>query len=120
MFKPELYQKSNTLTKKDALECLETCAKTIKWRPNYSAIDLGSGDGSVTTDVLKKFMRSDYKKLVGSDINETMVRFANEQHGDERTAFIVLDMAGDLPENLWSSFDHVFSFYAIHWVDKQK
>lgn len=120
MFKPDLYQKCNALTKKDALECLETYAKKINWRTNDSAIDLGSGDGSVTTEVLKKFLPSNYMKLVGSDISETMVRFANERHGDERTVFTVLDMAGDLPGNLRGSFDHVFSFYAIHWVDKQE
>lgn len=117
----ELYQKSNTLQKRDALDALEEYAAKIKWKTNGEKIvDIGCGDGSVTTEILKNYMPIHYKKLVGCDISEKMVHFANENYGNERTSFIVLDIEKYLPEHLRVQFDHVFSFYALHWIKRQK
>lgn len=120
MLNPELYKKCTDITKKDALDCLEKYSTKIIWRINDSIMDLGCGDGTVTTDILKPFLPSNFKKLVGSDRSEIMIKFANENYGDERTEFKVLDMGGDMPDDLKNNFDHVFSFYAIHWVHNQE
>lgn len=118
----ELYQKSNTLQKRDALQCLEEYAKKIKWKNDGdTVIDIGSGDGSVTTNILMKFLPSNCTTLVGCDKSERMVQFANEHHATlNHTSFTVLDIEGELPEELQQKFDHAFSFYTLHWVKHQE
>nr|ANI21405.1 juvenile hormone acid methyltransferase [Helicoverpa armigera] len=114
-----LYEKSNSLQKRDAIMCLEEYASKIKWKKsNNNILDIGCGDGSVT-NMLKKYIPTEYK-LLGCDISEKMVNFANDHHCNEQTSFTVLDIEGDLPEGMKGNFDHVFSFYALHWVNNQE
>ncbi|XP_075974611.1 juvenile hormone acid O-methyltransferase-like [Anticarsia gemmatalis] len=120
MNNPELYNASNEMQRQTTLQCLIEYGKNIKWKKNEdTAIDLGCGDGSVTA-VVKKYTPTKYKKFVGCDINETMVKFANKRYAGEDITFTVLDIGGDLPEGFVGSFDHVFSFYAVQWVKNQE
>ncbi|KOB71509.1 Juvenile hormone acid methyltransferase, partial [Operophtera brumata] len=114
----ELYQKSNSLQRRDAIQCLETYARKIKWRKSDRVIDIGCGDGGVS-DILKTYMPVN-SNLLGCDISEKMIDFANINHGDERTEFIVLDIEGKLPYALRENFDHAFSFYTLHWIKNQE
>ncbi|XP_075974319.1 juvenile hormone acid O-methyltransferase-like [Anticarsia gemmatalis] len=119
MHNADLYQQSNNLQKRDALLCLEKHASKIKWKnSNNKIIDIGCGDGSVT-NMLKKYLPDNYK-LLGCDISESMVNFANNNHCNEQTSFTVLDIGGELPLRMENNFDHVFSFYALHWISDQK
>ncbi|CAB3253535.1 unnamed protein product [Arctia plantaginis] len=119
MNKPELYRLSNSMQRKDAAEFLEEYAPKMTWKKNNNRIlDVGCGDGSVT-NMLMKYLPNDFN-LLGSDINENMVKFANEQNRNTQTSFIVSDMVDEIPEEMKRSFDHVFSFYALHWVENQK
>ncbi|KAJ0173391.1 hypothetical protein K1T71_011567 [Dendrolimus kikuchii] len=77
-----------------------------------------SADGS-TTIILEKYLPANYEALVGCDLNERSVRFANEKYANHRISFQVLDIQGELPARLRGSFDHVFSFYTIHWIRDQ-
>ncbi|KAL4716356.1 hypothetical protein ACJJTC_006718 [Scirpophaga incertulas] len=121
MNNPKLYQEYNFATKRDAFDFLTEYADKIKWKKKGAKIiDIGCGDGSVTATVLKNFIPDNFEQLLGSDINETMVNFANECHMDDKTKFSVLDIASDLPEDMKRQFDHVFSFYALHWIKKKK
>lgn len=117
----ELYQKSNTLQKRDALECLEEYARKIKWR-NFSdsVIDIGCGDGSVTSSILRRYVPNDCSRLVGCDISQKMVQYANKHYATDQVSFKVLDIEGALPRELKSSFDHAFSFYTLHWIKRQE
>ncbi|NP_001036901.1 juvenile hormone acid O-methyltransferase [Bombyx mandarina] len=116
----DLYRKSNSLQKRDALRCLEEHANKIKWKKiGDRVIDLGCADGSVT-DILKVYMPKNYGRLVGCDISEEMVKYANKHHGFGRTSFRVLDIEGDLTADLKQGFDHVFSFYTLHWIRDQE
>lgn len=114
-----LYQQSNNIQKRDAVACLEKYATKIKWKKsNNRIIDIGCGDGSVT-NMLKKYLPNDFT-LLGSDVSENMVNFANKHHCNEKTSFTVLDIVGDLPEGMKGNFDHVFSFYTLHWILDQE
>lgn len=115
----ELYQNSNNLQKRDALECLQEYSRKIKWKNDASVIDIGCGDGSVTAAILKKFLPN-CMEVVGCDISEQMVQFANKNFSSESTSFIVLDIEGDLPDQMRAEFDHAFSFYTLHWVKQQE
>uniref|UniRef100_A0AB39A335 Juvenile hormone acid methyltransferase 2 n=1 Tax=Agrotis ipsilon TaxID=56364 RepID=A0AB39A335_AGRIP len=114
-----LYEKCNNLQKRDALLSLEEYASLIKWKKSSNYIlDIGCGDGSVT-NMLKKYIPTDFK-LLGCDISEKMVNFANDHHCNEQTSFTVMDIEGDVPEGMKGKFDHVFSFYALHWIMNQE
>ncbi|XP_041986379.1 juvenile hormone acid O-methyltransferase [Aricia agestis] len=115
----ELYQQGNTLQTRDALLCLQEYAPRIRWATADIVVDIGCGDGSVTTKILKKMLPPDHK-LVGCDKSDKMVMFANEHYGRDATSFIVLDIENDLPKGLRENFDHAFSFYALHWIKHQK
>ncbi|XP_049868221.1 juvenile hormone acid O-methyltransferase-like [Pectinophora gossypiella] len=119
MFRPELYQQVNEVPKRDAFDCLEKYGPKLKWSKSECVIDLGCGDGSVTSTILKPFLPS-FNKLVGCDIGELMVEHANRKHGNDRTSFIVWDIVTDVPNHLAESFHHVFSFYALHWIQDQE
>ncbi|CAH0581407.1 unnamed protein product [Chrysodeixis includens] len=115
----ELYQKSNNLQKRDAIKFLEEFAPKLNWKKsNNRILDIGCGDGSVT-NMLKQYIPVDFK-LLGCDISEKMVNYANDHHCNEQTSFTVLDIEGDLPEGMKGNFDHVFSFYALHWIINQE
>ncbi|KAM3963632.1 juvenile hormone acid O-methyltransferase-like [Aphomia sociella] len=117
----EIYQKNNSIQKRDALEALEEYAKKIKWKTfGDRVIDIGSGDGGNTINILKEYMPENYEQLVGCDISKNMVNFANIHYGDERTHFTELDIEGYLPEKLKNKFDHAFSFYVLHWIKQQE
>ncbi|XP_026732816.1 juvenile hormone acid O-methyltransferase-like isoform X2 [Trichoplusia ni] len=117
---PDMYNISNAIQKKAAIQCLDEFGKKINWSNNGdNAVDLGCGDGSVT-NILKKYMPRNYRKLVACDISEKAVKYANEHHSDENTSFRVLDIEGELPEEMRGEFNHVFSFYALHWIHDQE
>ncbi|KAL4716342.1 hypothetical protein ACJJTC_006704 [Scirpophaga incertulas] len=117
----KLYQENNFLQKRDAFDCLEEYADKIKWRKRGDKIiDIGCGDGSVTVKLLKEYIPDNFEKLLGCDISEKMVKFANGHHKDDKTTFSVLDIAGDLPEDMKRKFDHAFSFYTLHWIKEQE
>lgn len=118
MHNAELYQKSNGMQRRDAIQCLDTYARKIKWRKHDRVVDIGCGDGSVT-NIIKTYMPVN-SKLLGCDISEKMIDFANNKHSDSRTEFVVLDIEGKLPHGLRDSFDHAFSFYALHWIKNQE
>ena len=117
----ELFHKCNSLSKRDALQCLEEYAQKIKWKNDGNTVlDIGSGDGSVTTNILTKFLPSNCTRVVGSDKSDKMVQFANKIYANNLISFTTLDIEGDLPDELREKFDLVFSNYAIHRVEQQE
>ncbi|GBP58408.1 Juvenile hormone acid O-methyltransferase [Eumeta japonica] len=121
MKEAELYKQSNDLQRRDAEEVLKEYSAKIFWKEyGDRVLDVGCGDGSVTVDLLRRHMPLDFKRLLGCDISETMVKHANRHHRDYRTEFSVLDIEGPIPEDLIEKFDHVFSFYTLHWIRQQE
>ncbi|XP_022814337.1 juvenile hormone acid O-methyltransferase-like [Spodoptera litura] len=119
MNNPALYEQVNSLPMRDVRNILDDISPKLKWKKNISNIlDIGCGDGGVTS-MLKKYIPTDFK-LLGCDISEEMVNFANDHHCNEQTSFTVLDIAGDIPEDMKGKFDHVFSFYTLHRIFDQE
>ncbi|XP_068632517.1 juvenile hormone acid O-methyltransferase [Battus philenor] len=117
----DLYGKSNTLQKRDALDCLEEFAINIHWKSyRERIIDIGCGDGSVTSQILRRYVPSNNSYIVGCDISPKMVQHANKHHGNSQTYFRVMDIEGELSKDLQGNFDHAFSFYALHWIKRQE
>ncbi|CAH4029299.1 unnamed protein product [Pieris brassicae] len=115
----DLYNKSNIQQKTGALQYLREYYDVIQWKKNSLVLDIGCGDGSVTSNVIKKSIPY-CKTVIGCDVNEDMIRFANEHYSSESVQFTVFDIAGDLPDALQERFHHAFSFFVIHWVQQQE
>jgi juvenile hormone-III synthase len=121
MNNPELYEANNSMQLRDGLDFLRNNINRIKWNNSGArVIDIGCGDGKVTTKILKKFLPENFERLLGCDVNKNMVEFANAHHSDDKTSFCVLDIGGTVPQDMRSAFHHVFSFYALHWIQDQK
>lgn len=119
MYNADLYRKNNNLQQNLAMACLEKHESKITWRESKNRIlDIGCGEGTVSI-MLKKYFPNNFTFL-GCDINENMVKLANDKHLDEKVSFTVLDITGDVPEKMKGSFSHIFSFFAINWIRDQK
>ncbi|XP_045495340.1 juvenile hormone acid O-methyltransferase-like [Colias croceus] len=113
----ELYEKHNSLQRHDAIQFLEEYSKNLHWKEGATVIDIGSGDGKVTATILKKYLPP-RTRIIGTDINERMVSFANQNYASDDVEFIVLDIEGELPEKMRGKFQQAFSFYVLHWPEK--
>lgn len=119
MNNPELYHKTNIHQKETASKYLQEYEDLIKRKKGSLVLDIGCGDGSITTTIIEKYL-PECKTVIGCDINESMVRFAEEHYSTENVQFMELDIQGDLPDHLRGHFDGVFSFFTLHWVPQQE
>ncbi|XP_011702399.1 PREDICTED: uncharacterized protein LOC105458630, partial [Wasmannia auropunctata] len=55
--------------------------------------------------------------LIGTDISESMIKYANETFSDEkRLQYEVLDIGTkNLPKKYISEFEHILSFHTLQW-----
>lgn len=85
-------------------------------------MDIGCGSGDVTIDFILPLLPLNFKRLVGSDLSDQMVRYAQESFQHPKIAFHKLDIGGDLTGYLETvePFDHITSFYCLHWVQNQR
>ncbi|XP_058466096.1 juvenile hormone acid O-methyltransferase isoform X2 [Malaya genurostris] len=124
MNKPNLYQRANGLQRRDAEEILEEYGHLLRWtgKANESLLDIGCGSGDVLIDFIVPQMPRDDVRIVGTDISEQMVRHARKAHSHcENIFFERLDIGTELDGFLesWGQFDHITSFYCLHWVKYQ-
>ncbi|KAJ3657568.1 hypothetical protein Zmor_009358 [Zophobas morio] len=121
MDRASLYSRYNGLQKTDASFVVDNYLRLVKWRSDEVVLDVGSGDGDVLFDVLLPEIPHDFAKLVGTDVSEEMVDFARSRYKSDKIDFVALDIssASILPE-FHDFFDHIFSFYCLHWVVEQR
>ncbi|CAH4029300.1 unnamed protein product [Pieris brassicae] len=82
-------------------------------------LDIGCGDGGLTSKIFKEIIPN-CKTMIGCDISEDMIRFANEHYASERINFTTLNIEGELPDQLRERFHHVISFFALNWCHRQE
>lgn len=101
----------------------------IVWsRPsgNESLLDIGCGPGDVLATQIRPLLPKTYSKIVGTDISQEMLDYASENFNldPKRMAFDILDIGNknQCMEFLQSNgtFDHITSFYVLHWLNDQK
>ncbi|XP_045487271.1 juvenile hormone acid O-methyltransferase-like isoform X1 [Pieris rapae] len=119
MLNVKLYNKSNALQKTNAMKYLKEYKNIINWKMDTTILDIGCGDGSLTSKIFKELIPT-CKNMTGCDINEDMIRFANKHYASERLNFTTLDIEGVLPDQLRERFHHVISFYTLNWCLRQK
>ncbi|KAJ8979195.1 hypothetical protein NQ317_016829 [Molorchus minor] len=121
MVEPRLYAKYSDLQRTDNLFVLDKYLRLVKWKDDASVLDVGFGDGIFAMENLKPHLPDNFRKLVGCDINPDMLKFAKENYTDPKVDFLKLDIsAEETPVELEGEFDHIFSFYTLHWVTKQR
>jgi juvenile hormone-III synthase len=122
MNEAQLYKKSNALQRRDAKKVLEEFGHLIQWNGDDSVLDVGCGSGDVTVDFVLPRLPDNFNRLIGVDISDEMVKCANEAYKHPRIDFQVLNISGSVDHFVreMREFDHVLSFYCLHWVQNQK
>lgn len=86
-------------------------------------LDVGCGPGDVTATVLLPFLPENFKRLVGADVSKEMVEFCRKTHKHPKLTFEQFKVDEELEKQEFSKlerFDHIFSFYCLHFVQNQK
>lgn len=119
-----LYQHANGVQRRDAQQILADYGHLFRWRADGrdSLLDIGCGSGDVTVDYVLPLMPATYTRLVGADLSDGMLRHARETFADAlpRLSFERLDIGLPLPGPAAKPFDHITSFYCLHWVQDQR
>ncbi|XP_011251685.2 juvenile hormone acid O-methyltransferase isoform X2 [Camponotus floridanus] len=117
MVEPAQYSLFDNECKKNVSSLLNEFAKELK-NISGKCMDIGSGPGDITKEILLPFLDPN-ATMIGIDIMEKMVKYANETYGDgKRLKFEVLDIqTKNLPEKYISKFDHIFSFHTLQWCN---
>lgn len=123
--KAALYHRSNDVQRRDAKQVLDEFAHLIQWRNDGkdSLLDIGCGTGDVTIDYILPLMPRNFSRLVGVDLSEQMIGHARKIYETEKISFEKLDISisiDEILENGTKPFDHITSFYCLHWVQNQK
>ncbi|CAG9819633.1 unnamed protein product [Phaedon cochleariae] len=121
MDQAKLYSEFNNLQMRDDLYILEKYWHLIKLpKKAMKVMDVGSGDGKFTVKHLVEKIPK-FEKLVAVDISESMTNFAKQNHVHENVEFLKFDIASQhIPDGFHNSFDYIFSFMCLHWVENQR
>lgn len=126
MNKADLYHQNKNNSVVDSEEALQSFENIFKWRSDGgdSVLDAGCGSGDVTYDVLLPFLPANFKRLVGVDISKEMIKFAQKTYTHPKLAFQEFNLDVAVEEQSLSNdaqtFDHIFSFFTLHWIQNQK
>lgn len=120
MNKAGLYSTSNSLQRRDATYVIDQYNQFLKWSDNDSdlTLDIGCGSGDVTVEVLLKLTNG---FVIGTDISTEMVKYAKLAHKYPKLRFQQFDVVTkSIPSHFIGQFDHVVSFYCMHWIQDQR
>jgi juvenile hormone acid methyltransferase len=87
-----------------------------------TVLDVGSAGGDLTSDILTPRLPPNFEKVIGLDISDNMVNFANNRYrSNPRVSFSQMDISSkSLPSEFRENFDHIFSFYCLNWVPERR
>jgi juvenile hormone acid methyltransferase len=78
------------------------------------------GDDGILSDILIPKLPPNFKRLTCVDVCQDMLLYARDRCNNSKLEFVLLDIGSTLPESFHQQFDHIFSFYCLHWVPEQK
>ncbi|XP_012227039.1 juvenile hormone acid O-methyltransferase-like [Linepithema humile] len=114
MADPEKYALTDDLQKSKVTNLIDEYADDLI-NMSGKCMDIGCGPGDITKELLLPALDSK-AEIIGTDISQDMIDYANEQYNDKQLKFEVLDIqTKNLPKKYISEFDHIFSFHALHW-----
>ncbi|CAH1184056.1 unnamed protein product [Phyllotreta striolata] len=121
MNRPQLYAKFSDLQKTDNSFVLDNYLETGGWGDGESICDIGCGDGTFSVEGLAPRLPDNFERLIACDVSEKMLDFARDKYPLPKFEFVEFDVsADDVPDEFRNAFHHVFSFYTMHWVRRQR
>ncbi|KAK4873193.1 hypothetical protein RN001_015222 [Aquatica leii] len=119
---PVLYLKQDKIGKTGSKDIIQKYFHLVNQNESeeVTIIDIGCGPGNVTHDTLMPLFKNPIRKVVGIDVTEKTIKFANATYGNEKLSFEVLNIGNVVPEKYISFFDYVFSFSALQWIRDQR
>jgi ubiquinone/menaquinone biosynthesis C-methylase UbiE len=108
---PKAYSENNSLQYEFAMKVIDD----IKISPSAKVLDLGCGDGLITSKLAELAPNG---HVIGTDISAQMIAHASKKYSGYRNLeFMQMDARKNIFEN---QFDLITSFNALHWVKDQK
>lgn len=123
MYKAKLYKTANELQRTDNKMVLSEFKNALKWKGNDTLLDIGCGSGDVTVDMILPLMPSNFSLLMGVDVSNEMIKFARENYMNSvpKARFEQLDIGHPIIQSpLVEQFDHITSFFCLHWIQNQR
>lgn len=122
MYQASVYDKAKTLQVDLVHYFLEEYFDLIDLRPygDDKILDVGSGDGGITVDILlKRFGNDDKQSMTGCDKSTEMLNYAQEKYKERANVkFTLMDIETKiLPSGMINEYDHIFSFSCLNWVN---
>ncbi|KAF5299219.1 hypothetical protein FQA39_LY02392 [Lamprigera yunnana] len=119
---PELYVESGVSIRKDTAEMLKKYFKLLEVKEYCNVMDVGCGPGNVTHDLLYPLFPKTINELVAVDISPKMIQYARKTYSaNSKIKFTQMDILTDsIPNNYYSRFDHITSFYCLHFINDQR
>ncbi|XP_018044977.1 PREDICTED: juvenile hormone acid O-methyltransferase-like [Atta colombica] len=118
MVNPAKYISSNEMQKCIISRVIKEFIKNLK---SISGIcmDVGCGPGDITNNILLPSLDLN-SVIIGTDIQMTMIEYAKKVYShNTRLKFEMLDIqTKNLPEKYISKFNHIFSFFTLHWCNE--
>lgn len=118
-----LYAKSNSFQRTATKDILQEFIHLLQWRNNGgdSILDIGCGTGDTIIASILPSIPSNFCRLVGCDISSKMIYYARKHHDHPKVIYERLDIGGNVDEFLAENgpFNHVVSFFCLHWVQNQ-
>lgn len=120
------YEQTNHVQRYDAQQIMKEFLRIFRWRLDGkdSLLDVGTGSGDVLMDILRPSLPRNFRKIVGSDFSAEMIEHCNAVHKFrhvDKVDFKILDIETErLPKEFINEYDHVTSFYCLHWIKNQR
>lgn len=88
----------------------------LKWSPDSeSVMDIGVGDGLISSEVIIPHLLTNLKEYIGCDISEEALTAARKRIKIPNSHFIYMDIKSkNLPQEYINRFDHVFCHRCLH------
>lgn len=121
MFKPQAYAKTNFVAKNITNRALEEFGIKLKWKPNASVVDIGTGPGNIFVEnVLPRI--ANVKKAIGMDISSEVVKYAREKYSNvPNLKFISGDIQDEKKSQEYENhFDHATALYCLMLIPDQQ
>ncbi|CRK86582.1 CLUMA_CG000045, isoform A [Clunio marinus] len=128
-----LYNKTNTLQKRDADEIMKEFSNIFEGNAKSELLDVGCGAGNVLVEIILPKINNKSLKVTGIDISKKMVKYASEKYHKSFIKFLNVDIESDFvikktikglnqnqQELCTETFDIITSFYCLHWVQNQR
>lgn len=116
LWKGECYDENSKLQQTLANRFLNLLRKEFSIKPNALLLDVGCGNGRITSSLLTQYKGI---QVLGIDSSFDMIDFAKKHFANTDLNFFV-DRAEELQTIQKESVDAITSFSCLHWVKDQK